>query len=309
MAQNNLSLEERTHLQDAATAFASYVTEKYPQINEEGQLNYYISGSLAVMLLSQVDSIDLLDSSQLPNVSTRETRSLGGGLSAKLADFTRSIGDFDYVETTAYKKAKANLPKHPDSEISITDKMKAYIDGKEIPKPVDYEEREKKYSDARKHFLWKGGGGPSIDELPDLAKDILAEAKSGYRIMCDPLSTYSEDQVARVKINDRDYFIVAPKQMFVYKVLHLMQSFDNKPDKFKKDFGILHDALSQLYSEDELIKAVHLEMLGYYGLEAVDDAYMRQLDQNPDFNSTVRHFFEKLKKYDIEHRNILQSNG
>jgi hypothetical protein len=284
MAQNNPSLEERTHLQDAAIAFASYVTEKYPQINEEGQLNYYMSGSLAVMLLSQADSIDLLDSSKLPDVSTKETRNLDRGLSAKLADFTRPIGDFDFVELQPYKDGK-----------------------KEIQE--GYPANQDVYSQLRKKYLWKGGGGPSIDELPDLAKEVLAEAKPGYKVMCDPVSTYGEDQVTQVRIQDRDYFISDPNQIFGYKVLHLMQSFGNKPDKFKRDFTVLQDALSQLYNEEELIESAYAVLVGFedsmaeYGPQA--SKHMRQLDQNPDFNSTVRPFFEKLKKYDVEHRNIM----
>jgi hypothetical protein len=284
MAQNNPSLEERTHLQDAATAFASYVTEKYPQIDEEGQLNYYMSGSLAVMLLSQADSIDLLDSSKLPDVSTRETRNLGRGLSAKLADFTRPIGDFDFVELQPYKDGKKEIQ-----------------DG--------YPANQDVYSQLREKYLWKGGGGPSIDELPDLAKEVLAEAKPGHKVMCDPVSTYGEDQVAQVRIQDRDYFISDPNQIFGYKVLHLMQSFGNKPDKFKRDFTVLHDALSQLYTEEELIESAYAVLVGFedsmaeYGPQA--SKHMRQLDQNPDFNSTVRPFFEKLKQYDVEHRNIM----
>jgi hypothetical protein len=283
MAQKNPLLGERAYLQDAATAFASYVTEKYPQINKDGQLNYYVSGSLAVMLLSQADSIDLLDSSQLPDVSSRETRSLNGGLSAELADFTRPIGDFDYVETTAYKEAKKAIPSYSDDPEG--------------------------YSRERKRFLFKGGGGPSIDELPGLAKDVLAEAKSGNKVMCDPVLTYGKDQIARVRIQNRDYFISDPSQIFGYKVLHLMQSFGNKPDKFKRDFTVLHDALSQLYSEEELIESAYAVLVGFedlmkqYGPQA--SKHMRQLDQNPDFNSTIRPFFEKLKQYDVKHRNIM----
>ena len=135
MAQNNLSLEERAHLQDAATAFASYVTEKYPQTNGAGQLNYYMSGSLAVMLLSQADSIDLLDSSQLPDVSTR---GLDKGLLARLADFTRPIGDFDYVETTTYKDAKKESTSYSDDPEGYSRERKKFLFSADsnIPVPV-----------------------------------------------------------------------------------------------------------------------------------------------------------------------------
>lgn len=283
MSQNNLSLEERIHLQEAATAFASYVTKKYPQFNEDGQLNYYISGSLAAMLLSQAESVDLLDSSQLPAISTRETRILDRGLSGKLADFIRPIGDFDYVETVAYKDAKKEIP-------SSSDDPEGYI-------------RE------RKKFLFKGGGGPSIDELPDLAKDVLAEAKSINKVMCDSVLTYGEDKVARVKVQNREYFISDPSQIFGYKVLHLMQGFGNKPEKFKRDFTVLSDALFHLYSEEELIESAYGVLVNFedsmkqYGPQVSE--HMAQLNDNPDFNSSIRPFFEKLKQYDLKHRNIM----
>lgn len=283
MQTQTLNLENRTKLLAGAQAFAEYITQKYPQINDDGKLNYYMSGSLAVMLLSQADSIDLLDSSQLPDISTRETRRLEEGLSEKLMNFTRPIGDFDYVETTAYKDAKKEIPSYSDD-------------------PEGYRRERKK-------FLFKGGGGPSIDELPDLAKDVLAEVKPGHKVMCDPVSTYGEDQVARVKIQDREYFISDPNQIFGYKVLHLMQSFGQKPEKFKKDFTVLHDALSELYTEEELIESAYAVLVGFedsmakYGPQA--SKQMKKLDQNPEFNSTVRSFFEKLKDYDRKNRNIM----
>ena len=177
------------------------------------------------MLLSQADSIELLDPSEFPHVSIRERKSLKG--LSELAYFTRPIGDFDYVETPAYKNAKRAIP--------------------------SYSKDPKGYKRERKKFLFKGGGGPSIDELPDSAKEILAEAKSGHKVMCDPVSTYGEDRVAKVTIQNRDYFIADPRQIFGYKVLHLMQNFDKKPKKFNRDFTILHDALRRLYTEEELI--------------------------------------------------------
>jgi hypothetical protein len=287
MAQNNPPLEERAHLQDAATAFASYITEKFSQVNADGRLNYHMSGSLAVMLLSQAGSIDILDSSKLPDVSIRETKRLYYSLSVRLAAFTRKIGDFDYVETRAYKDAKKKIP--------------------------SYSADPEGYSREREKFLFKGGGGPSIDELPELAKDVLEIPDKMTRVMCDPVSTYGEDQVSRIRIRDREYFISNPTQIFGYKVLHLTQSFGNNPDKFKRDFTVLHDALLQLYSEEELIKSAYGVLVGFedsmaqYGPQTSD--YMRKLGSNPNFNSTVSPFFERLKQYDSKHRNIMLTIG
>ena len=65
-------------------------------------------------------------------------------------------------------------------------------------------------------------------------------------------------------------------------------------------------------NDSELIESAYAVLVGFedsmaeYGPQA--SKHMRQLDQNPDFNSTVRPFFEKLKQYDIEHRNIMKRN-
>lgn len=288
MAEENISLEERLHLIEAAVAFTSYVTDKYPQINDDNKLNYSISGSLAVILLSQADTIEKLDSSHLPEVSLKEEQRLSDGLRDKLAGFIRKIGDFDFVTTEAYDEAlrEANKywPKEPE-----------------------------KYRSLRSRIITKGGGGPSVDELPDLAKNILAEAKPGTKIMCDPVETYGHDHVVRVRVRGKDYFISDPMQIFGYKVLHLMQSFSNKPSRFTRDFAILHGALSELYSEDELIESAYSVIVRFedsmsrYGPKAV--GYTAELDRNPDFDSTIRPFFEKLKGYDKNHRRIMQSKS
>ena len=276
-------LLQKPHLTYAAIAFASYVTEKYPQISAEGRLNYYVCGSLAVMLLSQADSVDLLNSRQLPNISARETKKLDDIVLSKLGVFTRKIGDFDYVETDVYKEAKGEIPSYSDD-------------------PEGYRRERRK-------FLFKGGGGPSIDELPELARKVLEIPDGMTKVMCDPVSTYSEDQVARVRIQDQEYFISDPSQIFGYKVLHLMQSFCKKPNKFKKDFTILHDALSQLYSEEELIESAYHVLIAFEDSKTQDgpqaSKYMKELIQNPHFDSTVKSFFERFKNHDSKHRNIM----
>lgn len=285
MAEENISLEERLHLIEAALAFSSYVTDRYPQINDDNKLNYSISGSLAMILLSQADTIEKLDSSQLPKVSLVEEQRLPDGLRSKLADFTRKIGDFDFVGTEVYdqalREANSYWPKNPE-----------------------------KYGNLRSKIITKGGGGPSVDELPDLARDILVEAKPGTKIMCDPVETYEQDQVVRIRVRGKNYFVSDPMQIFGYKVLHLMQSFSNKPSRFTRDFAILHGALSELCSEEELIESAYSVIVRFedsmseYGPKAV--GYMAELYRNMDFNSTVRPFFERLKEYDKNHRRIIQ---
>ncbi len=288
MVQNNLSLEERIHLQKAAVAFASYVTGKYPQINEDKQLNYYISGSLSVMLLAQVDSMDLLDPSKLPDISIKKTRRLNKKLVSKLEDFTRQIGDFDYVETEAYRDAK----------------------DKTIPR---YEMDPEGYVRERGKFLFKGGGGPSIEELPDLARDILEYRERAVKVMCDPMVTQGKDRVVRIKLKDKYYFIPDPTQIFAYKVLNLLEKFDNEPDKFKRDFPILKNAFLNMYAEEQLIRSAYEVIvksdnaLGRFGYPHSKN--MRKLENNPQLTSNIKDFFRKIKQYDAGHGKILQTNS
>ena len=74
MAQNDLSLEERTRLQDAAGAFASEVTTKYPQINEEGKL--VAQGTSILMTLKNRKEkngiLSWISSERLPQKFVRE---------------------------------------------------------------------------------------------------------------------------------------------------------------------------------------------------------------------------------------------
>jgi len=255
---------------ESAIAFTNHLINNYPQVNEDGELNYYLCGSLAVMLLSQADSMRLNN--------TGEEVVLPECFKTKLSIFARQIGDLDYVRTEAYNKA-------------LTEANECWRD-------------KEKYKSLRSRILLKGGGGPKIADLSDLAKKIIINADKLCGIMCDPLTTFGDDKIVIINLVGIDLFIAEPKQLFSYKVLHLIESFNNKPEKFKRDFKILYDSMLELYSEEELVDSAY-NILKSLNKEKIRGG-LNKLCQNPEFNSSIKPFFDKLISYDKSKERLFQ---
>lgn len=256
-----------------AEVFAYYVTEKWPQINEAGEINYYFAGSLAVMLLAQTDSMTLLDPQYFPKISPLQIINMPTQVKARLTTFARKIGDLDYIKSPNYDK---------------------------------YQKR-----------LKKGGGGPSIKELPKLARSIL-EIKEGHvMVMCDPVESYLPHKVVEIKVVNRVYFIAEPKLIFGYKILNILQSFDKKPAKFIRDFEILLEALLMIYPEQDLVKTTYEVLAGFeYKMHEIDRLfdkppearvreYVRVVYNSQNVVPGLRLFLDKIVAYDRTHNTIL----
>lgn len=120
---------------NGAQAFTSELLKTYPQINEDEELYYYISGSLAVMLLLIAGKFEILDEGQIPNISVTAQREIPQDSIRYLISFARKIGDLDYVETDLYVKKKREVSESY-GEVS------------------DHQYRQNKQT-----MLYKGGGG------------------------------------------------------------------------------------------------------------------------------------------------------
>ena len=57
--------EAKEKILSGALSFAREVIQQYPQLNENNQLNYYFSGSLAPMLLLKTNEFEPLGDSML----------------------------------------------------------------------------------------------------------------------------------------------------------------------------------------------------------------------------------------------------
>ena len=99
-----------------------------------------------------------------------------------------------------------------------------------------------------------------------------------------------------------------------YKVLHLLQSYEQKPKKFNTDFSKLLEALREIYSEEELIQITQQVLTDYEGTmegshirlnqdEKNPQAYERKIPKfiervlaNPQLSPEIKTMIEKIKK-------------
>lgn len=247
--------QEQKEILESAEKFAEHLTSRFPQVDEnrrmvieiddegttvelpelpesmqtEPMMNYYLSGSLATMLLSRAEQFIEIDESQMPGVREGQSRAIPESARQILATFARPIGDLDYVPTDFYSGKKAHV-------------QNSY--GK-----VSSEE----YQQMRTKFLWKGGA-PKFDEIPEEATKCLKRGETQLSIMVDPVESYGARRVAKITVAGKEYFVARPDSIFAYKVLHLLQGYDQKPEKFNADFGKLLSAMKEMYSEDELLQ-------------------------------------------------------
>lgn len=117
--------------------------------------------------------------------------------------------------------------------------------------------------------------------------------------MCDPVEMYGTNKFARINIQGQDYYVARPDTILGYKILHMLQSFDQKPEKFNTDFDQLHQALTALYSEEELIQLTHHILQEYE--ERIHEPHLpnmvKNLMERPNLDRKVREYINKVKKF------------
>jgi len=306
---------EQKEILDSAVNFADYLTNKYPQIDdgtkriieidEAGQIlesppingaepqqniNYCLSGSLATMLLSKADSFSEIKENRGNNLKEGEEKIIPEKTHHILSTFARPIGDVDFDQTDFYETKKSIIFK---------------ASGK-IP--------AEKYRNLRSQYLYKGGSGPSFDEVPDNAQKCLNRGENQVKIMFDPVKTFEPKKIAKIKIKEKDYYITAPDNMLAYKVLHLLQSYHIKPEKFNDDFGKMLNAIKELYSEEDLekntvniLKASEKNSEDFHvrfnkdredviGYEKKIPGQIEKVLANPNLSKEVKSFIEKIKE-------------
>jgi hypothetical protein len=284
---------DQKEILESAIRFAEYLTDRWPQvdtgrkpvveIDDKGtivelpeiserietktRLNYYLSGSLATMLLSCAKSFTEIDETQIPALVEVRTREIPESARKILASFARQIGDLDYVLMDHYKADPTRLK--------------------------------------------KGGGGPSFDEVPEAGRKVLRRGENQIMVMCDPVEAYGIKRVAKVNVEGQDYYVARPDTILAYKVLHLLQSYEQKPEKFNADFGKLFSALKEMYNEEELIQITR-QILAHYE-EAMEALHIR-LNENKEkprpYEKLIPKFIERVlanQQLSPEIRTMLES--
>ena len=103
--------ETKEKILDGAKAFTNEVLEKYPQTSEDGKLNYYISGSLGVMLLLEGKRFEVIDETRLPKIVSIAEKEIPPEAAKTLEGFVRKIGDLDFVPLEEWKKSDKRMRK------------------------------------------------------------------------------------------------------------------------------------------------------------------------------------------------------
>jgi hypothetical protein len=217
---SGLSAEQQAIL-SGAVEMAQTITAKYPQVNEDGQLNYYFAGSLAAMLLAQTDRIVPLRKDALPAIAPEAPISVSAEASATLQRIARKVGDVDIAVLPEYEeKAYASMPRWEDD-------------------PAGYEEAR------NKTVLF----GIHVD-LSEGASGAVGSTRGDVAAGKEP---------ARINVHGQELYITDPERMLAWKAVHLTADFVSYKHKGKlvNDFAILADGLSQVYPREELVRSVH----------------------------------------------------
>lgn len=298
--------EQREQVQ-AAVNFAKYLVNRYPQIDDSRKilyeldngkivpfdlpdgmrpvqppLNYYLAGSLATTLLAAAEKIDICQETTESDVVVADTVVVPPETRAILAQFARPIGDIDYVQTKHYWQLQRTV-QHPVRKLTAEE-----------------------YQQGRAKYLWKGGGGPRVGDLPANAVPAVKRAETHDGIMCDPVTMYGANKFARVNVEGQDFYIVRPDTIIAYKVLHALDGFNFKPDKFNSDFAKLHKAIKGMYLEEELVRLTHdvlseREKSSASAYEPLLPGKIRDLLARDDLGEDIRTFIGNVLAYDKEH--------
>lgn len=246
---------EQGKLLESAVKFSEYLTNRWPQTEDskgsEPKINYYLSGSLASMLLSRAESFSEMDETRIPALVETKTRKIPDSGRKMLASFARQIGDVDYVPADHYKNNPSRLK--------------------------------------------KGGGGPSFAEIPEEGRVLLKQVDGQVKVMCDPVESYGSKKISKIEVGGKDYFIARPDTLLAYKVLHLLQSYEQKPEKFNADFTKLFDALKEIYSEEELTQSAQQVLSDFE--DAKESSYVcwnENKDNLPAYEKQVPKFIERV---------------
>lgn len=274
--EGEITLEQREIL-ESATKFAEFLTGRWPQVDSgrkpvveiddqgttvelpelpegietEPRMNYYLSGSLASMLLSRAKRFSEMDETQIPALTESRTREIPESARKILASFACQIGDLDYVPIDHYKANPVRLK--------------------------------------------KGGGGPSFDEVPEAGRKVLKRGENQIKVMCDPVEAYSARRIAKVNVEGGDYYVARPDTILAYKVLHLLQSYEQKPEKFNTDFSKLLGALKEMYSEEELGQITQQVLTDYE--DAMEGLHIRlneDKENPPAYEKKIPKFIERV---------------
>ena len=238
---------DQKEILESAIKFAEYLTDRWPQVD--------IVRKPVVKIDDKGTTVELPELPEGIETETRLNYYLCGSLATMLLACAKSFTEMDGTQLPALVEVCTR--EIPESARTILASFARQIGDLDYVPMNHY----KKAEDPTR--LGKGGGGPSFDEVPEAGRKVLRREEGQVMVMCDPVKAFGINRVAKVNVGGRDYYIARPDTILAYKVLHLLQNYEQKPEKFNADFGKLLSALKEMYNEEELIQITR-QILTHY---------------------------------------------
>jgi|GEM_PF-1235742 len=268
---------EQKEILESAIKFAKYLTSRWPQID---------TGRKPGVEIDDKATID--KSLELPKDIDTEVKInyyFSGSLASMLLSRAERFTEMDDTQIPTLTDSRTR--EVPESARKVLSSFARQIGD------LDYVQTD--HYKANPARLKKGGGGPSFNEVPEEGRKVLKRGENQAKVMCDPVEAYGLKKVARVNVDGQDYYIARPDTMFAYKVLHLLQSYEQKPEKFNDDFGKLLGALREMYSDEEL-KQITQQVLTDYedAMEALHVRMNEDKETPPAYERKVPQFIKRV---------------
>ncbi len=268
---------EQKEILESATKFAKYLTGRWPQVD---------TGRKPIVEID--DKGTTVELPELPEGIETEARMnyyLAGSLASMLLSRAERFTEMDEAQIPAL--AEARTREIPESARKILASFARQIGDLDYV-PTDHYK-------ANPTRLTKGGGGPSFDEVPEAGRKVLKRGENQIKVMCDPVEAYGARRIAKVNVEGQDYYVARPDTILAYKVLHLLQSYEQKPEKFNTDFGKLLGALREMYSEEELGQITQQVLTDYE--DAMEGSHIRMnegKENPPAYERKIPKFVERV---------------
>ena len=267
---------DQKEILESAIKFAEYLTDRWPQVD--------IVRKPVVKIDDKGTTVELPELPEGIETETRLNYYLCGSLATMILACATSFTKMDGTQLPALVEVCTR--EIPESARTILASFARQIGDLDYARMNHYKPGPPR--------LTKGGGGPSFDEVPEAGRKVLRREERQIMVMCDPVKVFGINRVAKVNVEGRDYYIPTPDTIFAYKVLHLLENYERKPEKFNADFGKLLSALKEMYNEEELIQITR-QILTHYE-EAMEESHDRLVKLFFEGEENQRPYEKKIPK-------------
>ena len=227
---------ESSELIKLANDLGKYIANNSEQINNNNELQYYLCGSLATMLLANATEIEKCNIENNCVTSTSDKREVSPKAREMLSIFARQLGDIDVMNVSGNMMENAKREKNKNN-IAVNQ-----LNAKVIKKNLD--------------------GISDLFKIPILTLTAHDDMREGLS------NDYGEYSVSKIRLKDNQcIYIASPESMLAQKLEQIINirghKMDDKPllneseyPKDIKDLVIMINGINQFYGQDEISKKV-----------------------------------------------------